>query len=155
MRNDIKKVGVFVNAPIEEVLEVIKMCQLDVIQLHGEESVDYIQQIPIEVWKTIPVKDQKSLDLIQTYENHVEGILFETYHESLKGGTGKTFDWTLLKGLSSTPYKRILAGGIHPENAHEAIRLVRPDILDVNSGLEVDGYKNLDKVKKLFKELKL
>jgi len=156
LRKDIQKVGVFVNAPIDTVLEIIKMCQLDVVQLHGDESIDYISQLPIKVWKTIPVKNQQSLEQISLYENHVQGILFETYHEKLKGGTGVSFDWQLLTTLKQPRhFTTILAGGIRPENAYEAISIVQPDILDVNSGLEVNGYKSIHLIHDLFKELSL
>ena len=153
---EIKRVGVFVNEPLDQLLKTIDECQLDVVQLHGDESVDYISEIPVEVWKTIPIKNKDSLTKVKEYETCVSGILFETYHEKLKGGTGKTFDWHLLEKLKlDGNLKVILAGGIHPLNAKEAIDIVNPDILDVNSGLEVEGYKNYEQVKRLFKELKL
>lgn len=152
----IKRVGVFVNEPYDSLMNIITSCELDIIQLHGDETVDYINKIPLRVWKTIPIKNEESLAKINLYNEHVEGILFETYHEKLKGGTGQTFDWHLLDNLKfEKEVKVILAGGINPENAKEAINIVKPDILDVNSGLEVDGYKNLEKVNYLFKELNL
>ncbi len=155
LRNDIKKVGVFVNEKLETVLQIIKLCNLDIVQLHGNESVDYIEKIPVQVWKTIPVKDKSSLNRIKSYNKYVSGILYETYNKKLKGGTGMTFDWTLLDSISRTKdCKMILAGGINPSNAKQAIDIVAPDILDVNSGLEVDGYKTIGKVEELFKELK-
>lgn len=151
---NILRVGVFVNEPFDQLMKVINECELDVVQLHGDESVDYISGIPIEVWKTIPIKDTSSLNKIKTYEESVAAILFETFHEKLKGGTGKTFDWHLLEDLKlKQKVKVILAGGINPSNAKKAIDIVKPDILDVNSGLETDGYKTLEKVKQLFKEL--
>lgn len=151
----IKRVGVFVNEPYDNLMKIITECELDVVQLHGDESVDYIKGIPVKVWKTIPVKDKDSLAKVELYEEHVSGILFETYHEKLKGGTGKTFDWHLLESLAIKDVEVILAGGINPSNASEAVNIVKPDILDVNSGLEVDGFKTLKNVKKLFKELNL
>lgn len=156
LRNDIKKVGVFVDEDINKVLEIVKTCHLDVVQLHGNESVDYIKKIPVPVWKTIQVKDEASLVRIGTYKDDVEGILFETYHEKLKGGTGKTFDWHLLDEVDrSEGYQMILAGGINPGNAKEAIEIVKPSVLDVNSGLEEEGFKTRNKVEELFKELTL
>lgn len=152
---EIQRVGVFVNEPFNSLMKIITECELDVVQLHGDETVDYIKEIPIEVWKTVPVKDKASLAKIYVYNEHVSGILFETYHKKLKGGTGQTFDWHLLEDLKIDEVKVILAGGINPTNAKEAIDIVKPDILDVNSGLEVDGYKTLEKVKQLFKELNL
>ncbi len=156
LRDDIKTVGVFVNEPLERLLEIVEACKLDVVQLHGEETVDYIRKIPVTVWKTLPVKNEDSLKAVDPYAGECAGILFETYHEKLKGGTGKTFDWHLLDRLKGErPFEMILAGGINPANAKTAVEIVHPDILDVNSGLEVDGYKTREKVEELFKELKI
>lgn len=170
LRSDIKKVGVFVNEPLENVQRIIKECHLDVVQLHGDESVDYIQKITIPVWKTIPVKDEESVFNAALYEDDVEGILFETYHEKLRGGTGESFDWTIFSRVEAekklhkssnskylskpdNEYLKILAGGINPENVAKAMLIVTPDVLDVNSGVEVEGYKTLERIKKLFDEI--
>jgi len=154
LRKDIKKVGVFVNEPIDHLLEIITTCQLDIVQLHGDETVEYIRKIDIPVWKTIPVKDEESLQLATVYKDAVAGILFETYHEKLRGGTGTTFDWNILKQIEEQQeYAMILAGGINPENIGQAIRHVTPDILDVNSGIEEEGFKTYNRIKKLFEEI--
>jgi len=157
LRQDIKRVGVFVNEPLDSLLKIITSCHLDVVQLHGDETVDYIKEIPIKVWKTIPIKDKDSLLRVQIYEDNVDGILFETYHKSLKGGTGETFDWSLLRVSKNIAhsYERILAGGLNANNIREAIEVVEPDVLDLNSGLEVEGYKTFEKIEELFKELEL
>ena len=156
LRSDIKRVGVFVDEDVEKVLEIIRACELNVVQLHGNESVDYIRKIPVTVWKTIQVKDLDSLSRIKTYEEDADGILFETYHEKLKGGTGKSFDWHLMNQIErESGYETILAGGINPDNAREAIQIVKPHVLDVNSGLEEDGFKTREKVERLFEELSL
>lgn len=157
LRKDIKRVGVFVNEPIERILDIIVTCNLDVVQLHGDEPVDYVRKIPVPVWKTIPVKDETSLECVKEYTGAVQGILFETHHEKLRGGTGETFDWHIFERTEviedNSPYIRILAGGINPENAGKAMSIVAPDILDVNSGVEVDGYKTYERVKTLFDAL--
>ena len=155
LRKDIQKVGVFVNSPIEEVLRVLHECKLDVIQLHGEETVDYIQKIPCKVWKTISIENADSIKQAEYYKENVDGILFETHHEKMRGGTGKTFDWKLLQEYGNRSVPIILAGGLTPENINKAIRIIHPDILDMNSGLEINGYKSYEKIKKLFKELKV
>jgi phosphoribosylanthranilate isomerase len=155
LRKDIKKVGVFVNSPIEEVLRAVKACKLDVIQLHGDESVDYIQQIPCKVWKTISMKDASSLKQVELYGDVVDGLLFETHHEGMRGGSGKAFDWSLLEKRPKLEASLILAGGLSPENIGQAIDMVKPDVVDVNSGLEVNGYKSYERIKKLFEELNL
>lgn len=158
LRDDIKTVGVFVDAPLSYVLEAIERCELDIIQLHGEESVDYIQQIPRPVWKTISVKDKFSLEKIAEYVDVVDGILLETHHKDLKGGTGKSFDWSLVEYLSvknnqGEALPIILAGGLKPENVEQASLQVRPAILDVNSGVEIDGIKSYGRIKALFQAL--
>ena len=155
LRKDIKKVGVFVNSPIEEVLRAVRAYKLDVIQLHGDESVDYIQQIPCKVWKTIPIKDASSLKQVEIYGKVVDGLLFETHHEGMRGGSGKAFDWSLLAKRPKLEASLILAGGLSPENIRQAIDVVKPNVIDVNSGLEVNGYKNYERTKKLFEELKI
>ncbi len=155
LRNDIKKVGVFVNEEIGKVLQIIEYCDLDIVQLHGNESVDYIRQMSVPVWKTLQVKDESSLNNVKLFSPIADGILFETYHEKLKGGTGKTFDWHLLDSVEPDGnFELILAGGINVTNAKEAIDIVKPDVLDVNSGLEEDGFKTKAKVEAFFKELK-
>ncbi len=152
----VKKVGVFVDAPLEFILEAAKVANLDVIQLHGSETVDSITKIPYPVWKSIPIEDETSFKEIPDYQKVCDGILLETKHKTLKGGTGQSFDWNLVKH-----YKRednvafILAGGLKPETIRMAIELVAPDIIDINSGVEVDGYKSQIRIHQLFKELKL
>lgn len=157
LRTDIKKVGVFVNEPIESLLNIIRTCNLDVVQLHGDEPVDYVQKIPVPVWKTIPVKDKSSLERAEDYAEYVEGILFETYHETLRGGTGETFDWQIFNSSDmsevKSAYLKILAGGINPENAGKAKAIVSPDVLDVNSGVEVEGFKTFELINKLFEAI--
>jgi phosphoribosylanthranilate isomerase len=166
LRKDIKKVGVFVNEPIDSLRSIIDECKLDVVQLHGDETVDYIRKICIPVWKTIPVRDEDSVFNAAAYEDDVEGILFETFHEKLRGGTGETFDWNIFKRveeekklhqvLTTHPvknYKTILAGGINPENIKKALFIVEPDIVDVNSGVEVNGFKTIERVKTLFEAI--
>jgi len=151
LRPDIKKVGVFVNAPVDEILEIVERCGLDLVQLHGDESVDDIKAISCPVWKTIAMKDKDSLKKIDIYKDLVAGILFETYHNQLKGGTGQTFDWTLMDQVKRAQgYQVILAGGINPDNAPKAIDYIHPHVLDLNSGLEVHGFKEAGKVKALF-----
>ncbi|WZL81574.1 phosphoribosylanthranilate isomerase [Vallitaleaceae bacterium 9-2] len=155
MRKDIQKVGVFVDSPIEEVLRAVNVCKLDVIQLHGKETVDYIQKIPCRVWKTIQVEDTSSFEGVQNYLGTVEGLLLDTYHKDMHGGTGVEFDWSCIPFTLFKQSKMILAGGLRPENIHEAINKVQPNVIDVNSGIEVQGYKTYGRIKKLFEELKI
>ena len=156
LRKDIQVVGVFVNESVDKVNEIIDQCGLDVVQLHGEESPEYCKQIHQKVWKSIPVKNAQSLKKINDYQQVVDGILLETYSKDQKGGTGKAFDWDLVKNLQdSLPLKDfILAGGLNPNNIKRAIDTLQPTIIDLNSGLETDGYKDRNKITQLFNRLK-
>ena len=152
VRGDIKVVGVFMNQPIKVIKEAIEHCQLDVVQLHGDEGEDMIQSLSVPVWKSIAVKDKESLERLTQYPS-AEGLLLDTYHKGASGGTGKQFNWHLIKDHNQ-PQQLILAGGLNPDNVVEAIQRVHPDILDLNSGLETDLIKDPKKVQQLFTQLK-
>ncbi len=153
IRRDIKVVGVFVNEDINKVKEIIGLCSLDAVQLHGEETVDYCSKIDCKVWKSILVSDETSLEIIESYKNVAEGILLDTYSKDERGGTGQSFNWDMVEHLSEK-YPIILAGGISPENAVAAITKVKPIVLDLNSGLETNLIKDKKKIEALFYNLK-
>lgn len=152
VRDDIEVVGVFMNNELGFIKEAIRICDLDIVQLHGEETDEIIQKINIPVWKSIAVKDKASLYNINMYPSS-EGILLDTYHKGMTGGTGHSFDWSYLKAIDRKK-KLILAGGLSPENIVKAWQEVKPDILDVNSGLEENNQKDSDKIALLFKRIK-
>lgn len=152
IRGDIKVVGVFMNQDMEFVKEAIDHCHLDYVQLHGDETNEDIKELPVPVWKSISISDEKSLERLKDYPD-AEGILLDTFHKGASGGTGVTFNWDLVKDLD-LDQTFILAGGLSPDNVIDAIETVKPDILDLNSGLEVELIKNEDKVKALFEQLK-
>lgn len=147
----ILRVGVFVNAPKDEILECTGECGLHVVQLHGDESPAYLEdlrnQLPasIEIWKAIRVKDADSLDGLSAYR--ADRFLADAYLEGSYGGMGIGFNWELLLDRAlETGF--ILAGGLHPENVEAAIRTVRPYAVDVSSGVETGGYKDGEKIRK-------
>ncbi len=165
---DIKKVGVFVDASISFVMKKIKKYKLDVIQLHGNESVFFINEINqnifnsnlgngVEVWKVLSVDTNFDFGNITKYENVVDKFLFDTKGKD-KGGNGFAFDWNLLKEYPSTkPF--ILSGGISLENISEVKELLKTDLpiyaIDVNSKFEDSpGMKNISGLKKLIAALK-
>lgn len=148
----IKSVGVFVNEPIENILEVANA--LNVIQLHGNETEEYLSNLRekskiindnLEFWKAFSVKTPE--DIKNALEFPADKILLD-YGK----GEGKTFDWTILK-TATKPF--ILAGGINPENVKEAINNYSPQIVDLSSGVETNQVKDKEKIKKLMKEMKL
>jgi len=139
----VKTVGVFVNMPLTELKKIKDL--FDVIQLHGDEDMDYINKLKAKkVWKAFRVKD--SLEALKNYE--VDGYLLDTFSEEKYGGTGKCFDWSLIKD----PAKIILSGGIGVDNIGEALQL-GVFAVDVNSKVEsVEGKKDDKKLRALFKE---
>ncbi|MCD6389247.1 MAG: phosphoribosylanthranilate isomerase [Desulfobulbaceae bacterium] len=148
-------VGVFVNEDPEVVAEIVKYCRLTTVQLHGSESPEYCQQIPCRIVKAFQVAPSMTPDDLSAYDDVVSGFLLDTYHKEIKGGTGETFDWSRVAKLR--PKKPvILAGGITPDNAAEAIHQVTPYGIDANSGLETaPGRKDIDKITRFIQTVRL
>jgi phosphoribosylanthranilate isomerase len=133
-------VGVFVDRDREEVEEIIRYCRLDYAQLHGKESPKYCERLarfaaPCQVLKALRVGEHLRAEDVAPYTGHVKGFLLDTYAKGQLGGTGESFDWSLIERLRlGKTY--ILAGGLNVDNVAQAIRSVRPYALDVNSGVE-------------------
>lgn len=149
---EIKTVGVFVNEPVENALKIAQTLNLDVLQFHGDETQDYIDNFKnFTVWKAIRIKDKE--DLEKTKEFKVNSFVFDTFTKNEYGGTGKTFNWEVLKGFElNVPI--ILAGGLNENNVEEAIRIVNPYAVDVSSGVETEGYKDLKKMKSFIEKVR-
>ncbi len=135
-------VGVFVNAPAREVNRIAGECGLDYVQLSGDESLDYCLEIEKPVIKAVHVgaslpEFERKAGLIYLLDTHVSGRY---------GGTGTTFDWSLARQISRRT-SVILAGGLTPENVGQAIREVGPWGVDVSSGVESDGVKDMNKIR--------
>lgn len=142
----IKTVGVVVNESVEKLGEIRKICGLDVIQLHGEESPEFCKELGGRIWKAIRVKDEDCVEILEKYAEYTELLLLDTYVEGTHGGTGQAFDWDLIDFLSAD-YNIGLAGGITRENASLAKKKVEPELIDVASGSETDGVKDREKIK--------
>lgn len=151
LNKNIKKVGVFLNHALDEVKETAKFCELDVIQLHGDESTDYCTFINHEVWKAIRVKNPNSLKDLYSY--NANGYLLDTYVKGAYGGTGEIFNWDIASKVSREKFI-ILAGGLTEKNIHKAIEIVKPQVVDVSSGVETNGYKNFDKMKRFIERVR-
>ena len=126
-------VFVFVNPSIDEVKKITTITQNPILQFHGDETEDFCKQFNLPFWKTIRVQNSQSLELLKDYAS-ADAFLFETYVDDSYGGTGKVFDWNLLKN-TSLDKKYVLAGGISSKNIKRAISL-NPWCIDVNSGVE-------------------
>jgi phosphoribosylanthranilate isomerase len=144
-------VGVFRDASVEYIRQIAGVVGLDVAQLHGNESDEDVDAVGLPVIKTFRVGD--TLPDTTTAPN-AAWHLFDTYEERRGGGTGRRFDWSLLAAYPRTkPF--FLAGGLGPDNVAAAISLVRPDALDVASGVEAEpGIKDHAKLRALFERIK-
>lgn len=148
-------VGVFVNAPRDQVFEVLDSCALDVIQLHGDETPTRcleLKEYNKRVVKAIRVKDAGSFKGLESY--HVDGFLLDAHVAGMRCGTGKSFEWDLLKKVKiKKPI--ILSGGLHADNVIEAIKVVRPYGVDASSRLEKSpGKKDPAKVRAFIEAVK-
>lgn len=133
-RGQAQLVGVFMDQPLEEILNVLETVPLDAVQLHGSESPRMCAQLPIPVWKVFAVGLGWDPSVISRYPD-VAVRLFDTAAKNgVSGGTGKIFDWNLLPSHPEHPW--YLAGGLAPDNLSTAITLCRPDGVDLNSGVE-------------------
>jgi phosphoribosylanthranilate isomerase len=143
-----KFVGVFRDASSEYIREISNLVGLDVVQLHGSETDEDIQTLGIPAIKTLRVGDTLP---DTTGAPTAAWLLFDTYDERRTGGTGRRFDWSLLALYErSKPF--FLSGGLTPDNVVAAISLVRPDAIDISSGVEGDepGVKDHKKIARLF-----
>ena len=148
--NTIKKVGVFVNSTKQDILEKIKEFELQVVQLHGDESPEFCQEIKelnIATFKAFGIDDAFDWENVAAYEGRVDYFLFDTKSKSY-GGTGQTFNWEKLKEYPyQTPYW--LSGGISLENIKEAASFEDNRLfgLDLNSKFEIEpALKDINKL---------
>ncbi len=159
--NNINKVGVFVNASVDEVRHMVDECRLHMVQLHGDETPKYCEKIAdyISVVKAFRISPGDNIEWkIKDYMDVCDMFLFDTEGAGF-GGTGKKFDWSMLKGLQiGKPY--FLSGGIGPEDAGEINKFAKEPVakalfaIDINSRFEESaGIKNMQKVKAFYDEL--
>lgn len=165
---NIKKTGVFVNELMEVIVSLVEEYQLDAVQLHGDETIDYIRELKghltesiilkkrnlaglsVEIIKAFGVKDQINFEDLQPYENEIDYFLFDTKGKE-RGGNGVAFDWSLLKEYPfSKPF--FLSGGIQPNDGLLIKKIEASGLpiyaVDINSNFEEKpGFKNIKKVK--------
>ncbi len=148
----VNRVGVFVNQPIEYVNEVARKCQLDYVQLHGDETVDYCSQIERKIIKVIRVDQIDDLTIIPQYKSLVSAVLLDTKIKGLYGGSGQSFDWGIAIAAKDFNIPLILSGGLNVSNVKKAIQLVNPYGIDISSGVELEpGVKDYHKIENLIK----
>lgn len=149
-----EKVGVFVNQPLDDVNSIATQTGIDMVQLHGNESPEYCGLVDLPVIKVFHISDSTTAEdlrnRIEPYLNCTEYFLFDTKTDSEWGGTGKTFNWSLIRDISGEqPF--FLAGGLNTENIEQAILEVNPSVVDLSSGLEeAPGLKDFRKIEEFF-----
>lgn len=148
--SDIKTVGVFVDESVEYIKKAVSQIKLDVIQLHGKENADMIsalhKELNIPVWKAVRV--QTIQDVRNAEKLGADVLILEGYHPDVIGGGGITANWDLLcQANPKQPF--FLAGGLCPENVNQAKEIVKPYGIDISSGIETNGVKDFEKMKRV------
>lgn len=148
------KIGVFVNAREKTVRRISKMCRLDMLQFHGNESPEYCARFKQQkVIKAFRVDGSIDLDNLLRYQPFA--YLFDTFVPAKMGGTGKKFDWRLIRHIDGIKRPVFLSGGLTAQNVKQAIKVARPHWVDVSSSVEVSpGKKDHKKVAAFIKAAK-
>lgn len=157
------KVGVFVNEDLEKIIEISEKAKLNFIQLHGDETEEFISELKqklnskIAIIKVIRIGNltENLESKIHNLKSKIDYLLFDTDSKAF-GGTGKTFDWNILNDIE-IPIPYFLSGGISLENIHQLSTINhQPIALDINSKFEIEpGNKDLEKIKEFIKLLKV
>ena len=155
----VKKVGVFVNQTVDEILSIVAKFNLDVVQLHGSETPDecgIFKQKGISVFKAFGISTKEDLEKLESYKDVVEKFVLDTKTESY-GGSGKKFNWTILNEFS-VPKPFLLSGGIGLEDIETVTKLKINNMagIDLNSKFEISpALKDIAKLKDVFKKCKI
>jgi phosphoribosylanthranilate isomerase len=148
-------VGIFVNTPVGTVSRIADTCQLDWIQLSGDEPWEYCRGLSRPVIKVVrPEQAAETLaygDQVLKGKKHI--FLLDTAAPDKYGGSGTNFDWALAVPIAQQ-FPVIIAGGLTPQNVAEAIRTVRPWGVDVSSGVETGQVKDMKKIRKFIKAVR-
>lgn len=144
-----QNVGLFHNQPLGWVRDVIHHANLDIVQLTGNENLQYARSLDIPIIKGIRVKpDTKHHDLLRITEAWLDAghwVVLDRYDSTSPGGTGKVFDWSVAGDIASFEGV-LLAGGLNPKNVAAAIDQLKPWGVDVSTGVETDGEKDPEKI---------
>jgi phosphoribosylanthranilate isomerase len=128
------RVGVFVNAPAERIIQAITECSLNLLQFHGDETPAFCTQFGLMSMKAFQIRDVDSLKELPKYQT--EAYLLDAWSPAARGGTGEKFNWELAKEAQKFGKPIFLAGGLTPENVAAAVRQASPFGVDVASGVE-------------------
>ncbi|MDO8489206.1 MAG: phosphoribosylanthranilate isomerase [Candidatus Omnitrophota bacterium] len=150
----INRVGVFVNEKVPTVKKIAKLCHLDMLQFHGKESLEYCKKFKgYKVIKAFRINKKEDLDNISKYKTFA--YLFDSFSRGVLGGTGSKFNWKILEQAAKMKPVVFLSGGLTSGNVCSAIKLLKPDWVDVSSSLESKpGKKDHKKITKFIQSIK-
>lgn len=144
-------VALFVNAEASFVEQCIEQLPINLLQFHGDESAEFCQQFSLPYYKAIRMRDNVDLRAVCAEYATANALLVDSFQEGVPGGTGKTFDWSLVQSI---PKPIILAGGLTAENVKTAIAQVKPYAVDVSGGVEEQkGIKDPEKIHAFMQEV--
>jgi phosphoribosylanthranilate isomerase len=148
LNKSIPTVGVYVNEAADAVVSDFKNGIINIAQLHGNENLDYIEKLKhavpeLKIIKAIRVNTSE--DVENSLDLPVDWLLFDTYKKGVAGGTGESFNWDMVKNVKR-PF--FLAGGLTADNLSQAME-IRPFAFDLSSGIETDGLKDFEKMKRV------
>ena len=141
----VQKVGLFVNEDPATVRRIVRSCLLDYAQLCGDESPDYCRELGVPAVKSLRVRGPEVAEEVERFAEHVAWCILDGFQPRAYGGTGTTFDWSLARGVAAR-CAVMVAGGLTSDNVGTAIDLAQPWGVDVSSGVETDGVKDLAKI---------
>jgi phosphoribosylanthranilate isomerase len=140
-------VALFVNEPVASIKRILGKVPIDLIQFHGDESPEFCQQFDRPWIKALRVRPGLDIASACRQYRRARGVLLDSWHEGVPGGTGQAFDWNLAPGNLSLPV--VLAGGLHEGNVGDAIRALRPAAVDVSGGVEsAPGVKDAHRIQR-------
>ncbi len=146
-------VGLFVDAAEETIRSVLDQVPLGLLQFHGDEPDTFCQRFARPYIKAVRVRPGDDLDALAANWPGASGILLDSYKPGVPGGTGETFDWSMIPAQRS--WTLVLAGGLQSQNVRQAIDLTAPWAVDVSGGVEATkGIKDIDKINAFIHEVK-
>jgi phosphoribosylanthranilate isomerase len=162
-------VGVFVNPTMEELADINAIAPLAAIQLHGGEPPHFCREVKsrfphTEVWRSMGMRQDQAHDeasvfaRLAHYDGAIDALLLDAWDPHVGGGTGQTFQWDLVgayrKWTEMSGVKLYVAGGLHADNVNEMLSVCAADGADVSSGVETDGVKDIEKIRKFTERVK-
>ncbi len=153
LNKEISAVGVFVNESIDNIVSICDRGIIDMIQIHGDEDEDYIRKLKSMTEKpVIRAFRIRSIEDIKRAERcSADYVLLDSYSKETYGGSGHKFSWDLTKEIGRDFF---LAGGIHGSNILEAVSRCHPFCIDVSSGVETKGQKDMEKIRDIIKKVR-